>query len=224
MSFFEASKQIDLNVQYIVYEFIRRSQILFPSDNIYYTIPGLVCHWCLLYYFGDGKEKFANYDQAGLKFNKNGDKVANRFRRTGATVYGSLRIPYNSKNAHEWKFKIIKCKLLRWFAVGLQEANCETYDKQFYLSSSSINYAYRANGEIRSCGKSRRASKSKRGDAITMEYNGKYKLLAFKINDDTENWVSAKVQESTHGYKMAAYLGEVGDTIKLLSYKCITLE
>ena len=43
-------KNIDQNVKDFVYGYIRNEQKLFP-DNFYYTIPSLVTHWILLYYF-----------------------------------------------------------------------------------------------------------------------------------------------------------------------------
>ena len=50
-SLLEDVKSIDNETKMIVHGYIRQVELLLPDDNIYYTIPTLVIHWILLYFY-----------------------------------------------------------------------------------------------------------------------------------------------------------------------------
>ena len=118
MTTLEHVKTIDQRTKDFVNGYIRIIQDLFPTDNVYYTIPKLVRHWCLLYYFV--RERLERYARDNALISEDGGTGTNHsYFSQSASIYGHVVMPYDAKQIHEWKFKCIQYEKRNLWAVGL---------------------------------------------------------------------------------------------------------
>ena len=119
----EDVKNIDQRTKDCVFGYIRKIQDIFPEDNVYFTIPSLVIHWVLLYFYT--AERFEIYGK-NSKVSDDGKIVTNT---TGcwSTVYGNVKIPSLNKRMYKWRFKIID--RTGWMAVGIDETKYVRKDR-----------------------------------------------------------------------------------------------
>ena len=47
----EDIKSIDQKIKDVIHGYIRNVQKEMPQDNIYFTIPALVIHWIMIFYY-----------------------------------------------------------------------------------------------------------------------------------------------------------------------------
>ena len=217
MTTLEDVKTIDQRTKDFLNGYIRMIQDLFPTDKIYYTIPKLVTHWCLLYYFI--RERFERYDKDNALISEDGRTATNHsIYSQSASIYGHVVIPYDTRLIHEWVFKCIRFEKRSLWAVGLDRAQSKSYCMQFYNMEGS--YAFRASGNIENSQRVMRGAHSGwfADDEITLEFNGNSKLLSIKINDKPKEEQTIQVMRNSEGYRVVLYLGERGDRGQLLSY------
>ena len=98
----EDVKNIDQKTKDAIYGYIKQVQALFPSDNIYYTIPELVIYWCLLYY--NQPERF-DPKNCSHKFTLTEDNTVATQSDAGSMLL--LLTNRHKTGIHEWKFKLV---------------------------------------------------------------------------------------------------------------------
>ena len=118
MASLEDVKHIDISTKDIVFGFIKHVQSMLPKDNIYYTIPTLVSHWILLYFFI--KESFdPNAHSTKLQLSK--DDSILTVKQTGdnlEAITAYLRHIIRS-GIHRWTFKIAYCDSTFTIVIGI---------------------------------------------------------------------------------------------------------
>ena len=98
----EDVKFIDQRTKDITFGYIRQVQSLFPEDHVYFTIPALVIHWCLLYYHI--KEQFDPENCSDFFKLSNNNSVASQIQDHTEGV--ALLSKVVSSGIHRWRFKL----------------------------------------------------------------------------------------------------------------------
>ena len=224
LSRLEDVKSIDEKTKYCVFGYIRRSQDMFPVDNIYFTIPTLVIHWILLYFHIN--EKFKVYNKQKYKLHDNDMAITKIDVTSDSTCYGTVKISSLNQSIHEWLFEITAMKNGEYIAIGIDETqysrkdvgsiNYEMYDTKIY--------ALWNDGERRTCANVNLADveslKFCEGDKVSMILNLFDQTLSYSINDG-ELYVTHKdiVVSQDITYCMAACIQNVDSTLTLLKYE-----
>eukprot|EP01084_Bolivina_argentea_P021819 40559_1 len=94
---FEQIKRIQPSIKYSVYGFIRREQILLPSNNPYFTIPELV-HFMIIFYYYD-PECFAINDSKIFNYE-------NKEFESGYVTFGKLKVERKLMKEFKWIIEI----------------------------------------------------------------------------------------------------------------------
>ena len=140
MASLEDVKFADILTKDTVFGFIRQVQSILPDDNVYYTIPTLVTHWILLYFFI--KESF-DPEAHSKKLELSKDNFIVTVKETGdnyEAITAYLRNVIKS-GTHQWTFKIIHCEATYTIVIGI-------WDNKHGLDSEHAIYS------IDSCEKS----------------------------------------------------------------------
>ena len=227
----EDVKKVDQRSTYCVFGYIRRMQSLFPSENIYYTIPALVIHWCLLYYFVD--EQFGEDNLGmGYKLSKN-----NKIMKLIKNKFGAVYLRHTVKTGiHRWKFKILKVNDHHYYmSIGIfktknkVKAGCRV-DK----FRADDGYGWIINCQrtttikgSRDAGRGRRMPRRARygirdcitGDIIEMILDLNQGNLSYVVNG--EDWGVAFANIEITSYRAAVSANRTDDGMELISYQQI---
>ena len=103
MSSLETVKDIDEKTKHCVFGYIRKTQKIFPNDNIYYTIPSLVIHWILLYYHIQERFDPENCGD-GCSLNDDGSVLT----KSDSDYDIAFLTQTVTTGIHQWKFKVVK--------------------------------------------------------------------------------------------------------------------
>ena len=97
--------EIDKRTQLIIFGFVRESQKILPCNTSFYTIPSLIIHIILSFYFeADYFDKFAS----NIEITEDGKKMRVKSANGWVNVYGKIEIDSMSDICCYWKIKIIK--------------------------------------------------------------------------------------------------------------------
>ena len=170
----------------IVFGYLRNIQMLIPSDSVYYTIPTLVWHWCLLYFHH--KEFLQYYSRFGQKqpdhlfINKTRNivKVLAGSADFELKVFGNICIDEMDNKTYIWTIKILNVHENYPFGVGLSWKDA-SLGKFYccYMETGELQYSSNFTARVRSIG----AATPQINDHIKMRYHGSNKELTFYIND-----------------------------------------
>ena len=100
MSSFKVGR-IDQTVKDLVKGYLNTIRLTLPLDNIYFDIPSLVYHWCLLYFWIN---EIFDSDACGSYFKLNDDKTKVTTMEDEDGIIFLRNIVYNG--IHRWKFKL----------------------------------------------------------------------------------------------------------------------
>ena len=220
----EDVKNVDNGTQICVYGYIRRVQDIFPEDNVYFTIPKLVIHWILLYFYMP--EEFKVFNPKKYVTSDNGKRLT-RLKNSGvATCYGAVKITSLKETIHEWKFKIIK--RTRYIAIGIDETKYAMMKKGHFQNRLGIEktrgYAVWEDG-IKSNMQNERTSKEEKikfngDDTVRMILDLKQRTLSYSINHEEIVIAFDNITvEQDLEYCMAIVINNETDCVDLLHYK-----
>ena len=99
----EDVKLIPHETKKFVSAYIHDIELSFPKNNIFYTIPSLIIHWCLLYFYSKDEFDPANAN-AYYTFSKNNTIAVQRLGGEMAVMLKNIV----SAGIHQWKFRILK--------------------------------------------------------------------------------------------------------------------
>ena len=127
---FEELKTIPIRVQYSVSGYIRRCQILLPTDNPYYNIPELINFIVLLFYNDIERFTINNSNIFNFDFTERG----NYFH-----LYGTRRIERKYTDFHTWVIETNAAFKGRFGIMNdTQEAIDEIVDNKCYWKNKDI--------------------------------------------------------------------------------------
>ena len=119
----EDVKRIDERSKDCLSGYIRQIQKLFPTDNVYYTIPTLVIHWILLYYYVWEQFDPNNCGEGYVLSDDN--KILTLKAEYGRLAYLTTIV---ESGVHEWKFKILQVNCSHYFmSIGIFKVKVGDY-------------------------------------------------------------------------------------------------
>ena len=163
-------------------------------------------------------DQFYDYDDQSITLTENGMIAV--CKRIYSTTYCNVNIPNQTKQTFEWKFKCNRMKNDNYWGIGIDAVQNEPeYRYYFYNDTSKINYYYKANGDMWAHGaqNSKRTTAGwKKGDIVTLTYNGVDRKLWILINNELDENSILLVEDSEGGFRVAVYMGSYNDEIELL--------
>ena len=213
----EDVKYIDQRSKDVTFGYIQKSQTLFPSNNVYYTIPTLVIHWILLYYHSP--EQFdPNNCSEHFQLTEN-NTVATQ---TGNNSKFLLLTNSHKTGVHQWKFELLYknnyTAIIGVFKTRF-EIDLSTNLREEKHHDKAYGYNVGAAFVIGDKTNSRRkyGGRCSTGDIVEMILDLDKLELKYIINDKDQGVAFTKIEAteykaciSGHNYKTA---------YKLLSYK-----
>ena len=220
----ENVKRIDQESKDLIFGYIRNVQELFPADNVYYTIPNLVIHWILLYFYFEDKfdDKLCtqSYD---LSDDKSIVTLNSEHGNRGKGPAFLSRI-VKSKQRHCWRFRInhLNSSTL-WMTIGVWKCNHD-FDLKYRLDSGYVkgkfygwivNYQVAIDGGRHKYGKRR----CKTGDIVDMILDLEKLELRYMVNDEDFGIAFENIEDTE--YKAAISMNKSPDEIELIKYKIL---
>ena len=211
-------KLVDSRTKDIVFGWIRKMQSNLPQNETYYTIPSLVCHWCLLYYF--------------LKESFDPDRIANGMKlseddSTLQTVEGTahLQLEIGSSAIHHWKFKLIEsngCSISIGICNTKNDPNNRLKDVTWSANANHENYGNIATSALKHQGgaRSKYGRVCKVNDVIEMILDLNKSQLKYIVNGADYGVAFGGFKSHDTSYRAVVSAFTDGSTIKLLSYEC----
>ena len=195
---------------------------MLPKDNVYFTIPTLVIHWILLYFYVD--EKFKEYNDIKYKLSDDNMTIT-KIGGGDSTCYGNVKIQSDNGGIHKWLFKVIRCD--RYMAIGIDETIYFRKDEGSLNNRISDTKVYHIwnDGEARSWDdETRRRSKNyslsfTKDDQVLMILDLNAHTLAYSINNGETKVTHKNVMTGKDiTYCMAVCLQTTNDEVTLLKY------
>ena len=216
----EDVKTIDQKEKDFIFGYIRKVQRIFPDDNVYYTIPTLVIHWILLYYFV--REQF-DEDNKSRHYSISEDKMTTTREKLGG---GAVYLTNIAKNGvHEWTFKLRKCNTLNYyFVIGVWKnqhpvkTNYNLYGREVmkYSYGWVINYNRKTGDEEGTYWIRYGLDKCKTDDIVVMILDLNEKTLSYKVNEVSYGVAFENIEDTE--YKAVISTNWTEDSIELISY------
>ena len=219
----EDVKNVDQGTQICVYGYIRRVQDIFPENNVYFTIPKLVIHWILLYFYVT--DTFKEYDDKEYKVDNDGMALIRTERggSTYATCYGAQKVRSLLGGVHKWIFKIEKRQ--DFMSIGIAEP---TYDmKKGHINrNDSVSKYYglwddgdRNRWDAYSIIKRGKTIKYTENDTVHMTLDLDAKNLGYSVNDGEKVIIFKGITVGIDiCYSVIISLAQEGDSVSLLKY------
>ena len=220
-SSFLETKKCDKRTRSIVYEYIRRCQLLLPQNNPYYNIAELIKHLCISYYFT--REYFTKHGN-NITLNDK-QNIAKKSGKHYDTVYGNIDIDGSSPMRYIWTFKIIQIEYE--MDIGIDASNklyCNTWfhnkDKNkshFYaLAEDGRRSAHNTPLYDEHCDEN-----FANGVIIKMELNVPLATLAFFIDNKYQGVAFKDIDFRNKVFNMAIFMGMPDDEIELIDFEQI---
>lgn len=208
----EDVKIIDELTHNLIYGYSRRIEALFPYYNTYYTIPTLIIHWIMLYYFE--REYFKTFNNA--KYEHIGDqntKIKGLRKSNEGSVYGAIIMKPNKKITLEYEFKILS-KTNYDVLIGIDDE--QEIDKIFCWKTNSSNYGYSSNRLRWIKDQSENyGERYSNGDTIKMIIDLNQMSICWSKNGI--KYEETSINQTSVGYRMAIRCGPDA-VIELVSY------
>ena len=215
----EDVKLVDQKYKDCISGYVRQAQQTLLPDNVYFTIPALVIHWILLYFWQcdcfDSKYVGPNYQLS------DNDMVISKTNGGDGSVY--LRNVVDA-GVHKWKFKLrnkdgpFSMTIAVWKALEPPATNSCLYDA--YYGSSGCPYGWVLNGEYRIGDfggiEDFKAPSIKTGDIIEMILNLDELTLSYSYNGEYLGVTHENIEQTS--YRAAVSFFDK-DCIELLSYE-----
>eukprot|EP01084_Bolivina_argentea_P062804 114796_1 len=208
-------KLVDMKVQFLVFGFVKESQLLLRNDSSYWNISHLIVYTIMAYYLED--ERFEYYVDI-LVTESNNKRTLILNDHDSITCYGNKNISFNSKGIHTWTFKAIAPMLS--FAIGIDESDHKKIGGYFHFVKDKENYCYSHYGEIHYKHEiitDILVPKYVDKDIIEMVLNMNTKTLTYSKNG-VVIMNPLKINESKSGYRMAVALSAKNVGVTLISY------
>ena len=221
-------KSVDTQTKMTVNGYIRQAQSLFPEDNIYYTIPALVIHWIILFFYAN--EQFdPNQCHQDFKLSSN-NTIVTCIKNGSKSILLTQTV---SKGIHKWKFKLVTIYCVStpyYLSIGAWKAKY-ILDRNTFLFGDrrskkgegkvyawNIGQGFTTNGEEDSYNRNyAKGRRSIEGDIIEMVLDLNKLEIRFILNDKDQGVAFEDIEKTD--YKAAVDIWKGTDTIQLLSFE-----
>ena len=220
----ENVKSIDQRSKTFVNGYIRSIQKLFPKDNIYYTIPALVIHWILLYYYLGDEFDDKKYRQCyTLSKKKTIIKLTGSYGSGCAFMTRVARKP----GIHCWKFKLLRLNTdTLWMTVGVWKTkralkvNSRLDGHMFGLFYGwLLNYRQLTEGDTKNIRGRYAPRRCKTGDIVEMILDLDKFQLKYVVNGEDFGVAFDNIEDT--GYRVAVSMNKTNDEIEFISYQVL---
>lgn len=218
----EDVKKVDERSKKRIFGYIRKIEALFEC-----TIPTLVIHWCLLYYFVD--DEFSDYNLGpGYELGDN-KKIMKLTTLQYGSVYLTNIVEYG---VHRWKFRILQVNGKHYYmTIGVSKTKAEidrgTRVDNYFADDGYgwiVNYQRTTQNRNKDCGDTVFMGRPKygikdceSGDIIEMTLDLNDRTLYYSVNK--ENWGVAFSDIEMTSYRAVVSANKVNDSIELISYQ-----
>ena len=221
MTALEKVRTIDQRFKDCVFGYTRQVQKQLPSDdNVYFTIPTLVIHWILLYFYETDKFD-SNCIGDGYELSED-DKVLKKVEWNSSSVYLLKIIEYG---VHKWTFKL---REVNEFGTSMTIAIWKTkhepiLDQCLYNPPKGTAYGWMITGGYLICGDSDDTSKYGKlvhnDDIIEMILDLNDQTLRYFCNQQDFGIAYQNIELTS--YRAALSIFSKHDCIELVSYRCV---
>eukprot|EP01084_Bolivina_argentea_P175595 304048_1 len=218
MSFdFQRIKHVDEEDEMfvLVFGYIKKMEAIHCGQI---SVPDSIKMLCLSFYYYEYFQECSK----NARINRNRNCMTHiRFGKKNRS-YGSITIPSNTTNTHEWIFKICSKGGVVW--IGIDEYSKRWINDRFYAQTETINYSINTNGIKYSSGERMISSGYFNGgyEEVCMTLNLKSQTLTFKSGTDPNSrGIVHEMIQKDHNikYKMSIYTCNNKKTsVTLLSY------
>ena len=218
----EDVKSIDQNTKYTIYGFIRNMQKQISRDNIYYTIPELVIHWILLYFY-IADQFDPEYCSNSYQLSANNCTIT-KLNQDDSTAFLTKVV---SKGVHKWKFILHKKVSYGNIIIGVWKSKYTKSTQQVVRGADARGRYYGYYVSHRSLTNGDKSLRNlqyadvdgKDGDIIEMILD----LNSFKLeyNKNGKSLGIAFDNISRCDYVVCIEIVKEPNSIELLSYNCV---
>ena len=217
----EHVKIIDQDSKDCVNGYVRELQELFPSDAIYYTIPPLIIHWILLYFYiwekFDADNCCSNFKICNQLQNKTVTKTSSN---PGAAYLTNII----KSGVHFWKFKLIRLNKSGWsITIGVWRNNHSKIINKLMSSFECRRkvYGWRVNYNLLCDIKTFSGiARCYQGDTVEMLLDLNQKELKYSKNNGKMFTAYTNIEDTSYTAVVCAYC--MTDCIQLISYECLS--
>ena len=217
MTSLEDVKFIDARTKDCVYGFMREAQKSLPDDNIYYTIPTLVIHWCLLYFH---VQECFDPDLVHKTYSLQQDNslLTKKYSTNNSSAYLSKKV---NKGVHCWRFELMNVDPdLYTITIGVWKTRHEIDTSKGILTNREVyGWVCTDDGDEPSlidCDEYGEKSCQK-GDIIDMILDLNKFELRYCVNDKDYGVAYEGIEQTE--YRVVVDMFNEDDSIKLISYK-----
>ena len=204
----------------IVFGFVRRVQETMPDDNVYYIIPTLIIHWCILYFHEQETFDPDNCCQY-FKLSMDNTLVTNKWKCRGGSAYLSERV--KEKGIHKWRFQVFP--LSKWtMTIGVWKTKypINTGSTYFIFTGDTKSYGWIITTKKITAGddiskKMYGKEKCVKGDIIDMILDLDKKELRYIRNGEDYGVAFENIEDTEYIAAIDMYGGE--DSIQIMSYQ-----
>ena len=127
-------KSIDQSIKDIVFGFCREAQALFSSDNVYFTIPPLIIHHCLLFYY---QREYLKTNYEDIEIDERTWCIAESMETySEQKIYGNIVI--DEIKVYIWEIKVhsvITTEGEEHLEIGISPLNNESDAYEYYYDA-----------------------------------------------------------------------------------------
>ena len=230
INFMADTKQINQRVIDYVNGYIRSIQSTLPGDNANSSIPALVIHWILMYYYSGDKFDSGNCAGGIYRYRLSGYNTiyTDVAERGGSQPAFLTRIA--NKGEHKWKFKLMNFErdngTIKSIVFGVWKLSNpidptiemfkDDMDGKIYGWRPSYKNGYAFSGKKLDHQYGDRKCRS--GDIIEMILDLNEWKLRYTLNDKDQGICYENIEKCQ--YKAMIYLLHERGSVQLLSYSC----
>ena len=223
----EDVKFVDGKTKMILNGYIRTVEALLPDNNVYYTIPTLIIHWIMLYFYQKEQfdAKYCHYDIALSKDNT----FATMLSGDG---YPTVMLSKVIKSGiHHWRVRFIGNDIIGYIGVYKNQYVTSNMDEnpwgkhkrgKLYAVGSDGRRTYGDDDELKES--LYEAQKGIGSDDQLREYEMTLDLdkreLRFKFDEYDHGAVFTNIEKTEYRAFVAG--AKKGQTYEILSYKCLS--
>ena len=216
-------KGIDIKMKYLVNGYVMQIQNLLPDDNVYYTIPTLIIHWILLYfYIPDAFDPDKCHKV--FELSKDNTLITHKQGSTNKSAYLSRIVDHG---VYCWKFKLHKVYVSGFtMCIGVWKSKYEiNTNNKLHISLEGQHYTWVVTRNYLKPRNNHKTIYNERklveGDIIDMILDLNKLQLRYRVNGEDFGIAKDNIEQTAYQATVSFYYA--GDSILLMDSKWINL-